>query len=91
MYMDFYRIERCGHPELFHLRKVVIKEALGTGDPALSAPLGLNLLAGCLMNSSNRPATPRKFHINQQLADLNFLAGYLMGLCSNQPESDASK
>jgi hypothetical protein len=49
------------------------------------------LLAGCLMNSSHRPAIPRKPHINQQLADLNFLAGYLMGLGSNRQKSDASK
>jgi hypothetical protein len=33
------------------------------------------------MNSVNRPATPRKILINQQLAGLNLLAGYLMGLC----------
>jgi hypothetical protein len=32
------------------------------------------------MNSEKHPATPTKSHINQQLEDLNLLAGYLMGL-----------
>jgi hypothetical protein len=32
------------------------------------------------MNSGNRPVTPRKVHINQQLTDIPVLAGYLMGL-----------
>lgn len=42
----------------------------------------VDLLAGCLMNSGNRPTTPRKNHINQYLADPVVLAGYLMGLCA---------
>jgi hypothetical protein len=33
------------------------------------------------MNFSSHPTTPRKILINQQLAGLDLLAGYLMGLC----------
>jgi hypothetical protein len=35
---------------------------------ALSAALGLSLLAGYLMESKNRPAGQKKIHANQQLA-----------------------
>jgi hypothetical protein len=50
-------------------------------NPALSAPLGLNLLAGYLMESKNLPIGHKKIYTNQQLANQMVLAGYLMGRC----------
>jgi hypothetical protein len=38
-------------------------------NPALSALLGLNLLAGYLMESKNRPVDQKKIYTNQQLAN----------------------
>jgi hypothetical protein len=49
-------------------------------NPALPTVLGLNLLAGYLMKPRIFLAASQKIHINQQLEELNLLAGYLIGL-----------